>query len=532
MSSDLKKIIPEKLYEASVLLASNKQHKAEKLLREYLFDNPLDVNAMKLLADIGIRQRAYFDAGNLLTRALDIEPDYDEARLSYANLLHARQLPFESLKQLEILLKKEPNNIHYLNLKAVNLAQANKHEEALILFKEIKERFSSNTLNNGQFYLQYGHTLRANGQIEEAISAYLDAIKCKEGYGEAYWGLANLKTYSFSDKDFNTIKDLLSDSNCKRHDYYHLLFTLGKAEEDRKNFKNSIAAYMKGNQVKSKEVLWNVKEFAIECQNIKNFFTKQFFTKFSDVGTDLNDPIFVVGLPRSGSTLIEQILSSHSLIEGTTEHQNIIALSRKISKKRKSSDESQYPSAILDIEKDEFKKMGDAYINNTLDQRNTSKPYFIDKMPNNFFHIGLIHLILPNAKIIDARRNPMDCCFSNYKQLFGSGQGFSYSLDRIANYYLEYISLMDHWDEVLPGKVHRVKYESMVCDTENEITKLIKFCGFDIEDDCFHFYKNKRAVRTPSSEQVRQPIYTKGIGQWKNYEEYLKPLKDIVLNNE
>ena len=299
MSPDLKKIIPEKLYEASVLLASNKQHKAEKLLREYLFDNPLDVNAMKLLADIGIRQRAYFDAGNLLTRALDIEPDYDEARLSYANLLHARQLPFESLKQLEILLKKEPNNIHYLNLKAVNLAQANKHEEALILFKEIKERFSSNTLNNGQFYLQYGHTLRANGQIEEAISAYLDAIKCKEGYGEAYWGLANLKTYSFSDKDFNTIKDLLSDSNCKRHDYYHLLFTLGKAEEDRKNFKNSIAAYMKGNQVKSKEVLWNVKEFAIECQNIKNFFTKQFFRKFSDVGTDLNDPIFVVGLPRS-----------------------------------------------------------------------------------------------------------------------------------------------------------------------------------------------------------------------------------------
>ena len=208
MSSDLKKILPEKLYEASVLLASNKQHKAEKLLREYLFDNPLDVNAMKLLADIGIRQRAYFDAGNLLTRALDIEPDYDEARLSYANLLHARQLPFESLKQIEILLEKEPNNIHYLNLKAVNLAQANNHNEALLLFKDIKKRFSSNTLNKGQFYLQYGHTLRANGQIDEAINAYLDAIQCKEGYGEAYWGLANLKTYNFSEKDFNKIKSL------------------------------------------------------------------------------------------------------------------------------------------------------------------------------------------------------------------------------------------------------------------------------------------------------------------------------------
>jgi len=207
MSPDLKKIIPEKLYEASVLLASNKQHKAEKLLREYLYENPLDVNAMKLLADIGIKQRAYLDAGNLLIRALDIEPEYDEARLSYANLLHARQLPFESLKQLEILLEKNPKNIHYLNLKAVNLAQANQHAEALNLFREIKKRFNSKTLNNGQFYLQFGHTLRANGDIKEAIEAYLEAIKCKEGYGEAYWGLANLKTYKFSQDDFTKIKN-------------------------------------------------------------------------------------------------------------------------------------------------------------------------------------------------------------------------------------------------------------------------------------------------------------------------------------
>ena len=268
MSPDLKKIIPEKLYEASVLIASNKQHKAEKLLREYLFENPLDVNAMKLLADIGIRQRAYFDAGNLLTRALDIEPEYDEARLSYANLLHARQLPFESLKQLEILLEKNPKNIHYLNLKAVNLAQANKHAEALKLFREIKKKFNSKILNNGQFYLQFGHTLRANGDVKEAIEAYLEAIKCKEGYGEAYWGLANLKTYKFSQTDFERIKWLLNDKNCKRHDYFHLLFSLGKAEEDRGNYKNSIAAYMKGNQVKSKEVLWNVDEFADECLSL------------------------------------------------------------------------------------------------------------------------------------------------------------------------------------------------------------------------------------------------------------------------
>tara|TARA_B100000614_G_scaffold257576_1_gene278098 strand:- start:892 stop:1758 length:867 start_codon:yes stop_codon:yes gene_type:complete len=285
---------------------------------------------------------------------------------------------------------------------------------------------------------------------------------------------------------------------------------------------------MKGNQVKSNEVQWNIENFHQDCKEIKEFFTKEFFEEKKYYGSKLDDVIFVVGLPRSGSTLIEQILSSHSFIEGTTEHQNIIALSRKISKKRKASDVSEYPTALAKIPKEDIKLMGDQYINNTLDQRVTDKPYFIDKMPNNFIHIGLIHLILPNAKIIDARRNPMDCCFSCYKQLFGSGQGFTYSLNRIGNYYREYISLMNHWDKVLPGKIHRVLYENMIDDTENEIRKLIDFCNLEFEENCIEFYKNKRAVRTPSSEQVRQPIYKKGIDQWKNYEKWLYPLKETL----
>ena len=246
------------------------------------------------------------------------------------------------------------------------------------------------------------------------------------------------------------------------------------------------------------------------------------------MGDQNSDPIFVVGLPRSGSTLIEQILSSHSLVEGTTELQNIIALSRKIANKKDTKSKSEYPSAISQIKKDEFKKMGEAYIQNTLDQRVTDKPYFIDKMPNNFVHIGLINLILPNAKIIDARRNPMDCCFSCYKQLFGSGQGFTYSQNRIGNYYLDYLKIMEHWDKVLPGKVHRVLYENMIEDTEKQIRQLLKYCDLEFEESCLNFYKTKRTVRTPSSEQVRQPIYKKGIGQWNNFEPWLGDLKKTL----
>ena len=406
--------IPTELIKAAELIAEDKLKKAEPILRDYLKNNPLDVNAMKLLADIGIKFRAYKDAGYLLVRALDLSPDYDQARLSYANLLYKRQLPFEALEQISILLKKEKNNIQYLTLKAVNLALANQHDDALEIFELI---IKDKKVVNNQLHLSYGHTLRAVGRLDEAIESYKNAISTKVGYGEAYWSLANLKTFDFTENDINEIK------------------------------------------------------------------------KFQGVGDKNSDPIFVVGLPRSGSTLIEQILSSHSLVEGTTELQNIIALSRKIANKKSSNSKSEYPTAIKNMNNSEFKEMGTAYIRNTLDQRVTDKPYFIDKMPNNFIHIGLIHLILPNAKIIDARRNPMDCCFSCYKQLFGSGQGFTYSQNRIGNYYLDYLKIMEHWDKVLPNKVHRVVYENMVENTEIEIKKLLEYCQLDFEENCLSFNK-------------------------------------------
>ena len=517
--------IPKELLEAAKLISEDKLKKAEPILRDYLKKDPLDVNAMKLLADIGVKFRAYKDAGHLLTRALDLSPDYDQARLSYANLLYKRQLPFEALSQISKLLKKDPNNVQYLTLKAVNLALANQHDEALEIFEII---IKDKGVANNQLHLSYGHTLRAVGRLDEAINSYKNAILTKNGYGEAYWSLANLKTFKFTNEDLNEIKLLLNNKDCKIDDYYHLLFALGKAEEDKKNYESSMAAYVKANNVKSKQVPWDSKNFSIECNELISFFDEDVFEKFKGSGDKNTDPIFVVGLPRSGSTLIEQILSSHSLVEGTTELQNIIALSRKIANKKNSNSKSEYPSALLGMNINEFKKMGSAYLKNTLDQRVTDKPYFIDKMPNNFVHIGLIHLILPNAKVIDARRNPMDCCFSCYKQLFGSGQGFTYSQNRIGNYYIDYLKLMSHWDKVLPNKVHRVVYENMVNDTENEIKKLLDYCNLDFESNCLNFYKTKRTVRTPSSEQVRQPIYKKGVGQWEYYEEWLDPLKEAL----
>ena len=525
MKKYTKNNIPIELIEAAELIAEDKLKKAEPILRDYLKDDPLDVNAMKLLADIGIKFRAYKDAGYLLVRALDLSPEYDQARLSYANLLYKRQLPFEALEQISILLEKDKDNIQYLTLKAVNLALANQHDNALEIFEII---IKDKEVVNNQLHLSYGHTLRAVGRLDEAIESYKNAISTKVGYGEAYWSLANLKTFDFTETDINEIKLLLNNKDCKIDDYYHLLFALGKAEEDKNNFESSMAAYVKGNTVRSKQVPWDSKGFSLECDEIIEFFSDDVFEKLQGVGDKNSDPIFVVGLPRSGSTLIEQILSSHSLVEGTTELQNIIALSRKIANKKNSNSKSEYPSALERMKKSEFKEMGSAYIKNTLDQRVTDKPYFIDKMPNNFIHIGLIHLILPNAKVIDARRNPMDCCFSCYKQLFGSGQGFTYSQNRIGNYYLDYLKIMKHWDKVLPNKVHRVVYENMVENTEEEIKKLLEYCQLDFEENCLSFYKTKRTVRTPSSEQVRQPIYKKGVGQWEYFSTWLDPLKETL----
>jgi len=514
----------KELVDAAELIADGKVAKAEAILRPFLKINPLNVNAIRLLAEVGMELGALKDAENLLIRCLELAPDYHAARYSYTNVLYKRHRFKDAIVMLDKLLEIEPTNGVWLTMKAANLVEINEHQQALEIFESIIEKFPSHP----QVHMSYGHALRAVGRAEESIAAYEKCIAQGTGLGEAFWSLANLKTYRFSEDKIAQMEAILRDKSCDYRDYYHLLFALGKAREDRKEYQLAMAAYAKGNQVRGKSVPWSADRFHQDTQKIKSFFNEDFFSKNQSMGCQANDPIFIVGLPRAGSTLIEQILSSHSEVEGTAELADIIALARKIDGRAHRHDPGLYPAALAQMNAAQFTEMGQSYLDSTAVQRVSDTPRFLDKMPNNFSHVGLINLILPNAKIIDARRHPMDCCFSGYKQLFASGQGFTYGQERIGRYYRDYVEIMDHWDNVLPGRVLRVHYEAMVEDTENQVRRLLDYCQLPFEEQCLKFYENKRTIRTASSEQVRQPIYRSGMNQWQPFEQWLAPLRDAL----
>ena len=514
----------KELVDAAELIADGKVAKAEAILRPFLKINPLNVNAIRLLAEVGMELGALKDAENLLIRCLELAPDYHAARYSYTNVLYKRHRFKDAIVMLDKLLEIEPTNGVWLTMKAANLVEINEHQQALEIFESIIEKFPSHP----QVHMSYGHALRAVGRAEESIAAYEKCIAQGTGLGEAFWSLANLKTYRFGEDKIAQMEAILRDKSCDYRDYYHLLFALGKAREDRKEYQLAMAAYAKGNQVRGKSVPWSADRFHQDTQKIKSFFNEDFFRKNQSMGCQANDPIFIVGLPRAGSTLIEQILSSHSEVEGTAELADIIALARKIDGRAHRHDPGLYPAALAQMNAAQFTEMGQSYLDSTAVQRVSDTPRFLDKMPNNFSHVGLINLILPNAKIIDARRHPMDCCFSGYKQLFASGQGFTYGQERIGRYYRDYVEIMDHWDNVLPGRVLRVHYEAMVEDTENQVRRLLDYCQLPFEEQCLKFYENKRTIRTASSEQVRQPIYRSGMNQWQPFEQWLAPLRDAL----
>ena len=514
----------KELVDAAELIADGKVAKAEAILRPFLKINHLNVNAIRLLAEVGMELGALKDAENLLIRCLELAPDYHAARYSYTNVLYKRHRFKDAIVMLDKLLEIEPTNGVWLTMKAANLVEINEHQQALEIFESIIEKFPSHP----QVHMSYGHALRAVGRAEESIAAYEKCIAQGTGLGEAFWSLANLKTYRFSEDKIAQMEAILRDKSCDYRDYYHLLFALGKAREDRKEYQLAMAAYAKGNQVRGKSVPWSADRFHQDTQKIKSFFNEDFFRKNQSMGCQANDPIFIVGLPRAGSTLIEQILSSHSEVEGTAELADIIALARKIDGRAHRHDPGLYPAALAQMNAAQFTEMGQSYLDSTAVQRVSDTPRFLDKMPNNFSHVGLINLILPNAKIIDARRHPMDCCFSGYKQLFASGQGFTYGQERIGRYYRDYVEIMDHWDNVLPGRVLRVHYEAMVEDTENQVRRLLDYCQLPFEEQCLKFYENKRTIRTASSEQVRQPIYRSGMNQWQPFEQWLAPLRDAL----
>jgi tetratricopeptide (TPR) repeat protein len=371
-----------------------------------------------------------------------------------------------------------------------------------------------------------GHALKAVGRLDEAITAYRSAWKLRPDYGDAFWSLANTKTYRFSEEEIRHIREREADPAVSPDDRIHLCFAAGKAFEDRGDFGSSFECYERGNELKRERSGYDPDRTTQMVDDQIEVCTRELFERHRHAGFDCRDPVFIVGLPRAGSTLLEQILASHSMVDGTMELHDILALAQRLSG-RSAEDTRRYPAVLDELDDDYFRRFGERYIENTRVYRGKA-PLFIDKMPNNFMHVGLIRLILPHARLIDARRHPLACCFSGFKQLFGEGQDFTYGLESIGRYYADYVRLMDHWDEVLPGFVLRVRHEDVVDDLETQVRRLLDFCGLPFEAQCLKFHETDRSVRTPSSEQVRQPIYRDGLDQWRNYEPWLGPLKEAL----
>lgn len=513
------------LTKAMKLVKKGQVGEAEKIYRQILKDDPNNVDALRLLGLLATKGGSIDEGILILTKCTEMAPDFALAWENLANMYRQKE-GFDNLDKSIYCFKKatslRPNWAEGWAGLGTVYTRSSLHEEG------IKAYLKAIDLKKEQprVHLSLGHVYKTTGNQDLSINSYKNAIKHFEMFGEAYWSLANLKTYSFSAKEINSMKQQLAKKDLPEREKVHFLFALGKAYEDKNNFKESFKYYDEGNDINRGRSNYDPKSVEAISQRIKTFFDIQLINDKEGYGDKSKDPIFIVGLPRSGSTLIEQILSSHSKIEGTMELPNMLNIARRLGSGTK--DNTNYPEVLSSLSEKELSSLGSQYISETKFIR-TKFPYFIDKMPNNFSHIGLIHLLLPNAKIIDARRNPLDTCFSCYKQLFARGQMFTYDLAELARYYVNYIELMDHWDEVLPGKVHRVIYEDVVQNQEEETRKILNYCNLPFEEQCLTFYQTKRAVKTASSEQVRQPIYSKSINTWQNYEEYLKDLKVGLL---
>jgi predicted Zn-dependent protease len=509
------------LVRAVQFFKSGKIGQAERLARDFLKENPTNVIAIRLLADIGIQVGVFDDAEKLLERCLELDPDFALAQLNYADVLRRRDKLEAAIEQIDSLLSKDPNRFAYLVMRAGILIRMGDFDRAVPAYQYLVDNFPLRP----KITLGQGHALKTIGRLEEAIDAYRKTIELQPSFGDAYWSLANLKTFRFDDSDIDAMKLELGRENCDQEDYFHLCFALGKAQQDREEFDESSHYYKLGNDLKEKLERYDANEFSDAVTTMKQVCRGDFLT--ADVGCPAADPIFIVGLPRSGSTLLEQILASHSQVDGTKELMHILAFARRLGGKRKKTDKSRYPQVLSELSADDLKVLGEEYLERSAIQRD-SAPNFIDKAPNNFLHAGLINMILPNSKIIDARRHPMGASFSCFTQLFAKGQPFTYGLNNIGRYYCDYVSMMDHWDEVLPGKVLRVQYEDVVNDTESQIRRILDYCGLPFEQNCLEFYRTDRAIRTPSSEQVRQPIYKGGLDMWRNYEPHLDGLKKAL----
>jgi tetratricopeptide (TPR) repeat protein len=513
--------LPPELLSVSSFIQEGRLVKAEQLCRAFLQRSGHHVEAMRLLAEIGTRFNAFDEAEFLLESAKLLEPDNVNAHFDYVKVLRKRQKFEAALSEASALRNKEPGNPEFEMLYAnENLAVGN-FDEALLVYEALLGAMPGNPGIN----LTYGHALKTIGRQDDAIAAYRRAYQAKADCGDAYWSLANLKTYKFEDAELAQMREREASSLVALEDRYHLCFALGKALEDRGEYGESFSYYERGNRLKREELRYTPERLSKEMRLQRELVTGEVLESFAGSGCPAPDPIFIVGLPRAGSTLLEQILASHSQVEGTMELPNILTLAHKLDRRRVIGEEPEYPGNLSELTAEDVTRFGEEFLRDTRIYRKAGTPLFIDKMPNNFRHIGLISMILPNAKIIDARRSAMGCCFSGFKQLFAEGQEFTYGLTEVGTYYRDYVQLMDHWDAVLPGKVLRVRYEEVVADLESQVRRLLDFCGLPFEQACLDFHQTDRAVRTASSEQVRQPIFTSGVDQWENFSDYLDPLR-------
>jgi len=516
--------LPAELQAVVSLIQENRLARAENLCRAFLQQNGHHTEGMRLLADIGIRFNSYEEAEFLLESCLVLEPANTNAHFDYVNLLHKRQKFEQALDQATALRGKAPENGQFELLYANQSLAVGEFDEALSIYRKQIEKMP----DNPTLHLSVGHALKTVGQQAGAIEAYRDAYRVRPDFGDAYWSLANLKTYRFEPDEIAQMRELEDRSGTALVDRYHLCFALGKALEDRGDYADSFTYYERGNRLKRDEVGYDWRRISAEIELQRLHCGAELFERFKGAGCPAADPIFVLGLPRAGSTLLEQILSSHSQVEGTLELPNILSLAHRLDGRRRIGEEANYPGNLIDLSREQLAEFGEAFLSDTRIHRKQGKAFFIDKMPNNFRHIALIHLILPNARIIDARRGAMGCCFSGFKQLFAEGQEFTYGLSEVGHYYRDYVGLMEHWDRVLPGKVLRVRYEEVVGDLEGQVRRLLDFCGLPFEQACLNFHETDRAVRTASSEQVRQPIFRTGVDQWEKFSEFLDPLREVL----
>jgi tetratricopeptide (TPR) repeat protein len=507
--------LPVEIRGAQDLMYEGKLGIADTVCRRFLQNHKHHAEAMLLLAEIGIRLKLYHEAEFLLESCVEIHPTNETARAELVQLLSKLGKFSQAKQQAETLLHEHPDNLQYLAAKASAMVGVGEIEEAIILYQQVLED-APNKLPGIQLLL--GHAHKANGNIEQAIKAYQQAYTIRPDFGDAYWSLANTKTYRFTDDELILMQAQLEKVDIELDDKAHLEFALAKAYEDRKQFDTAFSYYQNGNALKHQRSHYSQTKLSEQIEAQKSVFTADFFKTHKNLGDPTPDPIFIVGLPRAGSTLLEQILASHSQVDGTMELHNVLGLAARLS-----GNKSGYPQVINEIDNEYFARFGKQFIDNTQCYRQGAA-FFIDKMPNNFMHIGLIKSILPNAKIIDARRDPIACCFSGYKQLFAEGQEFSYNLEDLVHYYQSYQSLMTHWDEVLPGFILKVQHEDVIDDLEAQVRRILDFCQLPFEAACLEFYKTKRTIKTPSSEQVRQPINAAAREQWKNFATHLTPL--------